>query len=83
MLTPQGCWETAWADFKGLDEQAQLHGSRRLGIACADSDAPWHLILRPYIGAEVDVVSSLALEELVESCSSKSSSFQVLEHVRS
>eukprot|EP00913_Durusdinium_trenchii_P003185 g2945.t1 len=44
-------WKTAWVDFCCLDPKATLHGSRNVGIGCADSD--------------VDVDSSLTFEEIM------------------
>ncbi|CAL1146335.1 unnamed protein product [Cladocopium goreaui] len=66
----KGPWEDAWADFRRLDAKAELHGSRRVGIGCSDSD--------------VDVVSSMTLEEIVEITRSRASprAFEIDEHVR-
>ncbi|CAE7283189.1 unnamed protein product [Symbiodinium natans] len=66
-------WERAWEDFVRLDREAELHGSRRIGLGCADSD--------------VDVVTSLPLESLVDlvrspAPASPARTFELLEHVR-
>lgn len=68
----KGPWERAWQDFARLDRNAELHGSRRIGVGCADSD--------------VDVVTSLTLKGLVEMVRSNASAspareFELLEHV--
>eukprot|EP00439_Symbiodinium_sp_Y106_P036606 s357_g4.t1 len=68
----KGPWERAWQDFVRLDRNAELHGSRRIGVGCADSD--------------VDVVSSVTLKQLVDMLRSNASAspareFELLEHV--